>query len=159
MIFVTVGTSTFAFERLLRRVDELDLADELVVQYGASTFVPRAAETCRFMEYSAVAEHMRKARAVIAHGGAGSILTALYVGVRPIVVPRRKEYGEVIDDHQLELSARLERAGLVTLALNPADLTAALFADGGRSDAITSHSALIGDISAYVDAILDPPAR
>jgi UDP-N-acetylglucosamine transferase subunit ALG13 len=159
MIFVTVGTSTFAFERLLRRVDELDLADELVVQYGASTFVPRAAETCRFMEYSAVAEHMRKARAVVAHGGAGSILTALYVGVRPIVVPRRKEYGEVIDDHQLELTARLERAGLVTLAPDTTDLTAALLAAGGRSDAITSHSPLTGEISTYVDAMLGMPAR
>jgi UDP-N-acetylglucosamine transferase subunit ALG13 len=159
MIFVTVGTSTFAFERLLRRVDELDVADELVVQYGASTFVPRAVETFGFMEYDAVAEHMRKARAVIAHGGAGSILTALSVGVRPIVVPRRKAFGEVIDGHQLELTARLEEAGLVTLASDPADLTAALLAGDGSGESITCGSALTGEISAYVDALLGPPAR
>jgi UDP-N-acetylglucosamine transferase subunit ALG13 len=159
MIFVTVGTSNFSFERLLRRIDELELREELVVQYGASPFVPRAKLAEQFMSYDEVADNMRKARVAVVHGGAGSILTAFYAKVRPIVVPRRPEYGEVVDDHQVELAQRLARAGVVTLVENVDDLTPALLADADVSEGVPAESALAGEIAAFVRSTLAVATR
>ena len=41
-----------------------------------------------------------------------SILTALSLGKRPIVVPRRAAHGEHVDGHQDDLAAYVDRAGL-----------------------------------------------
>ncbi len=47
---------------------------------------------------------------MISHAGTGSILTALQLGKRPIVVPRRAAHGEHVDGHQDDLAAlRRER--------------------------------------------------
>ncbi len=154
MIFVTVGTSTFSFERLLRGVDALEVDDEVVVQYGASTFVPQTTVAEAFMPYPAVVERMRAARVVIAHGGVGSILTALHVGHRPVVVPREAQYSEAVDDHQLELAVRLAETGLIELVTDLGLLHAAVAAareDGLRSSA---DSALVDAVREFVDSAL-----
>ena len=44
----------------------------------------------------------------------------------PIVVPRRKAFGEAVDDHQLQLGRRFAQAGLVTLVEDPDGLGEAL---------------------------------
>jgi UDP-N-acetylglucosamine transferase subunit ALG13 len=154
MIFVTVGTSTFPFDRLLHGVDELGLEEELVVQYGASSVVPRAGITHQFMPYANVLDHMRRARAVIAHAGAGSILTALYAGRHPIVVPRRRELAEAVDDHQFELAARLAGKGLVTLVDNVSELHGQLAAIPAASASLTTDSSLAVAVRDFVDSAL-----
>ena len=53
------------------------------------------------------------ATVVVCHGGAGIISSALAAGRRPIVVPRRAELGEHIDDHQQQLTGKLAEWGLV----------------------------------------------
>ena len=50
------------------------------------------------------------------HAGVGSILVALSAGRKPVVVPRLKQFGEAVDDHQLALADRLDDASLVTVA-------------------------------------------
>jgi UDP-N-acetylglucosamine--N-acetylmuramyl-(pentapeptide) pyrophosphoryl-undecaprenol N-acetylglucosamine transferase len=49
---------------------------------------------------------------VISHAGTGSILTALQLGKRPIVVPRRAAHGEHVDGHQDDLAAFVASEGL-----------------------------------------------
>ena len=46
---------------------------------------------------------------VVTHGGIGSVLLALSVGKRPIVMPRCSRLGEHVDDHQIAFAERLER--------------------------------------------------
>ncbi len=53
----------------------------------------------------------KEARIIITHGGAGSIIFALQFRKPTIVVPRLKRYGEHINDHQLELTKKLEVGG------------------------------------------------
>jgi flavin reductase (DIM6/NTAB) family NADH-FMN oxidoreductase RutF len=60
-------------------------------------------------------------------------LTALANGKRPVVVPRRAEAGDAIDDHQLEFARRVASRGLVTLVEDLDDLSAALH---GRTEAV-----------------------
>jgi UDP-N-acetylglucosamine transferase subunit ALG13 len=124
MIFVTIGT-TEPFDRLLRALDTLD-DEELVVQCGDTTTRPRRGRYVDYLPYDDLVDHVRQARVVIAHAGVGTIMTALANGKRPIVVPRRAELGEAVDDHQLELAKRLATAGLVTLVEESSALSEAV---------------------------------
>ncbi|MHB1509204.1 MAG: glycosyltransferase [Acidimicrobiales bacterium] len=49
---------------------------------------------------------------VITHAGVGLALLALSVGRCPVLIPRRMDKGEHIDDHQREFADELDRRGL-----------------------------------------------
>jgi UDP-N-acetylglucosamine transferase subunit ALG13 len=112
MIFVTVGTHHDPFERLLAGLRALP-AEDLVVQYGNGHPPPGVREAVPFMAYDEVVRNMREAEAVITHAGVGSILCARRQGHKPIVVPRLREEGEHVDDHQGELAGALHDRGEV----------------------------------------------
>jgi beta-1,4-N-acetylglucosaminyltransferase len=122
MILVTTGTNGPPFDRLLRAVDELDLEEEIVVQYGPSDIRPRRARCVDYVGFDELAALVREARSVVTHGGVGTILLALMNGRRPIVAPRLARFREVVDDHQLVLARRLSQEGLVTLLEDPKSL-------------------------------------
>ena len=124
MILVTVGSSHFPFDRLLRAVDLLPRSEELVVQHGPSEVRPASARCMSFAPLDSLAELVRDARVVVTHAGVGSILLALSNGKKPVVVPRLRELGEAVDDHQLECARRFSRDDLVTLVEDPAQLAA-----------------------------------
>ena len=65
---------------------------------------------------------MRSADLVIAHAGAGSAISAMRAGHRPVLVPRQARHGEHVDDHQVQIAAELGRLGLAT-PLRVEDLT------------------------------------
>src|SRR3989442_5847956 len=115
MILVTTGTNGVAFDRLLRAVGAIETEEPLVVQHGPSSLRPSGARCVDYVSFAELVEFVQEARVVVCHGGVGSILVALINGKRPVVVPRLARYGEVVDDHQLELGQRLSEAGLVTL--------------------------------------------
>jgi len=121
MIFVTIGT-TERFDRLLAGVAGLAGDEELVVQCGDSPLRPVRATCVEFLPYDRLVDLVDRASVVVAHAGVGTILTCLRQRKRPIIVPRRAAFGEAVDDHQVELSARLDELGLVTVVQDPADL-------------------------------------
>lgn len=113
MILVTVGTHTQAFDRLLLAADALagQVQEEVVIQRGVSTCPIQHAQSFDFVDEAAMRAWVEQARVVISHAGAGSILDAL-VHNRPLVLaPRLAHYGEVVDDHQLELAQALAQRG------------------------------------------------
>ena len=110
MIFVTVGTHHQPFERLLGALDGLD--DELVVQYGPGQ-PPAASHAEAFMPFDEMLARFREADTVITHAGVGSIICASREGHVPLVVPRRHDLGEHVDDHQVELTRALAQRGSV----------------------------------------------
>jgi UDP-N-acetylglucosamine transferase subunit ALG13 len=126
MIFVSVGTHEAPFDRLLRAVDELKLDEKLIVQYGPSDVRCRGAVESEYMSFDEVVDHVRNARAVVMHAGVGSVTIVLANEKRPIVMARRREFGEHVDDHQIELARRLEANGLVTVVENSEQLASAL---------------------------------
>lgn len=115
MIVVTVGTSDTPFDRLLRAVESFCGGEDCLVQVGISKVRPAGATCVTELPFERLVAHMRDASAVVTHGGVGSIMCALSVGKRPLVVPRLRRLGEAVDDHQLVLGRRLAEAGLVTL--------------------------------------------
>ncbi|MET0600906.1 MAG: glycosyltransferase [Baekduia sp.] len=136
MIFVTTGTNEQGFDRLVRAARELPGDEELVVQYGSSHEPHGRGRWEAFMPWEEMERGMREARIVVAHAGVGSILLAHRCGKRPVVMARRVDLGEAVDDHQLELGRRLHERGEVTLAEDDAALArAVVHADGNLARA------------------------
>jgi beta-1,4-N-acetylglucosaminyltransferase len=115
VIFGTVGTHTAPFDRLVRALDALAAGtdEEVVVQWGASRYRPRAATGFAVASGERFDGFMRDARVIVTHGG-DTVLEAIELGVPVIVVPRRQAYHEHIDDHQVELARALAARDLVT---------------------------------------------
>jgi beta-1,4-N-acetylglucosaminyltransferase len=150
MIFVTIGTSE-PFDRLLRALDGLVDDEEMIVQCGASSSRPPGAECVEFLSFEKFVEHVRAARVVVMHAGAGSVLTALANGRRPVVVPRLKRFGEAVDDHQVAFAKRLELEGLVTLVEEPRRLAGVLpDLRNGAGCAITADGPLVRELRAFL---------
>jgi UDP-N-acetylglucosamine transferase subunit ALG13 len=158
MIFVTVGTNEAPFDRLLRAVAELAGPEQQLVQHGSSAIKPPLAECVDFLPFDQIVDTVRRARVVVTHAGVGSVLVALGAGKRPVVVPRRQEFGEAVDDHQIEFARRFEQAGLVTLVEEPEDLEQALSRNLEEAFSGTvGATTLAQELRAYVEATLNRP--
>lgn len=120
MIFVTVGTHEQPFNRLVKAVDELKgtgvIAQEekVVIQTGYSTYEPKFCEWSSLIPYKQMAEYIDNARIIITHGGPASFIAPLQIGKTPIVVPRQKQYGEHVNDHQVDFARNVvEKMGTI----------------------------------------------
>lgn len=125
---LSVGNATQPFERLVNAVIALapTLPQPVIVQHGAT---PVAATHCDCRSYVSMTEFetlVVRARLLILHAGAGSVIHAVRAGKLPIVMPRSAGLGEHVDDHQMEFAIELERAGKIVLVRESADLAAAV---------------------------------
>ena len=163
MILVSVGSSQFPFDRLLRAVDALPWQERLVVQHGPSDIRPGNASCVAYVPFERFSELVREARVVVTHGGVGSILLSLAYGKRPFVVPRLRVFGETVDDHQVESARRFADAGLVTLVEDPAALEGALYSNGhggtGVAAVASGETPLVAELRDYLAARLGPPGE
>ncbi|MCR5251555.1 MAG: multidrug MFS transporter [Lachnospiraceae bacterium] len=111
MIFVTVGTHEQQFDRLVRYMDEwAGRNDEkVIIQTGYSRYNPENCECSSLLPHEKMMELAAEARIVISHGGPSSFIIPLQAGRIPIVVPRRAEFNEHINDHQLQFCRELAK--------------------------------------------------
>ena len=138
-IFVSVGNAPAPFDRMLRMVDEAVARLGFggvsgVCQHGTSTFCPRALEPRRLLSRAEFERELDLADVVIAHAGVGTLWSAIRLGHRPLVIPRRAALGEHVNDHQLDIAQEISPSGQVLWIQSVDDLTAALvdFAHGER---------------------------
>lgn len=126
MIFLTVGTQKFQFNRLLQAVDQLIEAgviqDKVVAQCGHSTYVPRNYEAHMFMDSDRFEQTMQNCDLLITHSGVGTILNGIGLKKKIIVVPRKKALSEHVDDHQQEIATAFEKLGCVCVCRQIVDL-------------------------------------
>lgn len=106
MIFVTVGSRNYPFDRLFIKLDELVnngiINDELFAQIGTSTYKPKNYKYKDFISQEEFLQFINKSDIVVSHGASGSIMKALNAGKKVIAVTRLSKYGEHIDDHQIQ---------------------------------------------------------
>ena len=152
MIFVTLGTQDYPFDRLLRALDGVE--EELVVQGGASTHRPAGAEWLGFMPAPQIVGHVRRARVVVSHAGVGSVLTVVGEGKRPVVVPRLQRHGEAVDDHQLPFARRAAEAGLLTLVEDVSTLRDVVAETPLPPEVVRAEGALVEDLRSYLHEVL-----
>lgn len=117
MIFITLGSQKFQFDRLLKEIDKLVVAkklnDEIFAQVGYSTYKPKHYQYKAFLDREEFAKWEGKADIVITHGGTGAIIGAVKKGKKVIAVPRLARYGEHVDDHQTQLIAQFKEQNLI----------------------------------------------
>lgn len=117
MIFVTLGSQKFQFDRLLQKLDELIekgvITEPITAQIGASNYLPKHFEYVRFMDREQFAKTMDACEIVVTHGGTGVIITAVKKGKKVIAVPRLAMYGEHVDDHQLQLLQQFDELQII----------------------------------------------
>jgi UDP-N-acetylglucosamine transferase subunit ALG13 len=104
MIFVTVGTQVHDFKRLFSYLEKLECEEEIIVQYGHSTY---NLDYKSFSFDDNLHQYIKDASIVICHGGAGTMIEALKLNKKIIAVPRLKSYDEHVDNHQVELCNKL----------------------------------------------------
>ncbi len=125
MIFITVGTQ-FPFDRLLRAVDEaLDkgiINDEIYAQAGESQYKPRNFEAITSLQKAEFDIYLTNAAAVIGHAGMGTITATLELEKPLLVMPRLRKFGEVVNDHQVDIAKKFEEAGLLLAAYVEQDI-------------------------------------
>jgi UDP-N-acetylglucosamine transferase subunit ALG13 len=120
LVFATVGTDHHQFGRMVRRVDSWVEANAEagatgLIQIGTSP-APRRSQSVAYLGYDEMEDTMRRACAVVTHGGPGSIMLASWLGKRPIVIPRQASLDEHVDNHQVVFTQRLAEAGTIMLA-------------------------------------------
>lgn len=116
MIFVTVGTHEQQFNRLLEAVDEIISSgvipedEKVIVQSGYCTYrMQHATEQHQFIPHDEMLLLIQQARIVITHGGPSSFLPVVQSGKIPIVMPRRSEFHEHVNDHQVDFTHAVEQ--------------------------------------------------
>lgn len=145
-VLVTLGTHRhYRFERLVNQIARvLAPGDEVVWQVGI-TPAPAGAE--RVVSSATPPQFDRLVQdsdVVIGHAGIGTALAALVNGKLPILVPRSKDHGEHVDDHQRLIVRELDRRGLALGRnvddVSPDDLSLAstrVVTDAGRPGPVT----------------------
>ncbi|MHB8790236.1 MAG: glycosyltransferase [Desulfobulbaceae bacterium] len=118
MIFVTVG-GQMPFDRLIQAVDDWAFTNKGAIcfaQIGLGGWRPRNMEWVELLSPPDFREKLENSSLVVAHAGMGTILSALEIGKKLIVVPRRGHLHETRNDHQVATAKRLESMGLVVHA-------------------------------------------
>ena len=120
MIFVTVGSRNYPFDRLFKKLDELyedgTLTEEIFAQTGTSTYKPKHYEYKDFISQDEFLTKINEADIVVSHGASGSIMKALNAGKKVIAVTRLEKYGEHINDHQIQNNVAFGSNGYVLMA-------------------------------------------
>lgn len=117
MIFVTLGSQKFQFNRLLAAVDKLIdknvINDEVFAQTGCSDYRPENYKYKQFLDRNEFEEWENKCDIMITHGGTGAIIGAVKKGKKVVAVPRLAKYGEHVDDHQMQLLKQFEDMDII----------------------------------------------
>lgn len=131
MIFVTVGTHEQQFDRLVKAVDDLKadgtLVEPVYIQTGYSTYEPVHCAHSEFVPFRQMKSYMEGADVVITHGGPSSFIEAMAAGKVPVVVPRRGDLDEHVNNHQVDFVHTVaERQGGIIPVFDVDDLPVAI---------------------------------
>jgi len=140
VILVTLGTHPSPMDRLVAALDDLAergaIGEEVIIQSASIGLRPRHAIVHGVVPFDQLAQWTHQARAVVTHGGPGSIMQALSSGHRPVVVPRDPRLGEHVDDHQQRFARWLASRRPILVIESMDDLGAAI------TDAIAARTAV-----------------
>lgn len=159
MIFVTVGSQKFQFDRLIKAVDSLVASGVAeggaFAQTGACSYVPRHMQHEAFLDRETFRSQMDDCDVVVTHGGTGAIIGAVKDGKKVIAVPRLAKYGEHVDDHQIEIVDQFGDMGLIEPCMDPIDLPVA-YARAISKDYLpykSNTTQFCADLSEYIDGL------
>lgn len=117
MILVMLGTQNNSFHRLLEEVDRLieigRINEDVIVQAGYTKYESDNMKIIDFVSDDEIEKIEQQADLIITHGGVGSIIGSIEKGKKVIAVPRLKQYGEHVNDHQLDIVESFDKLGYI----------------------------------------------
>lgn len=150
MIFITVGSQKFQFNRLLIKVDELlrdgILQEPVFAQIGYSTYVPQNYPYQEFLKKDEIQSYMEQADLILTHGGTASIIESVEMGKHVVAAARLAKYGEHVDDHQTEIIRKFVQDQIIEGVYEMEDLAEAIQAARTRE-----HKPYISQRTAVID--------
>ena len=140
MIFVSVGTEKFQFNRLLAYIDkgieDKEINDTIFAQIGCSDYRTKNYQYKDYIPYNEVVKNIELADIVIIHAGIGSTILCLELGKIPILLPRLHKENEHLDEHQLEFAKKIKN-------INKAIVT---YDEEGLINSIKNYHSLVEEI-------------
>jgi len=107
MIFITLGTTPFSFDRILKQIDAYMCAnnrtEEIVLQCTTSThqWQHSPIKIVQSLSSREMIQRFRTASHIVTHGGFGTIYSvAQYSPIMPLIISRTSHHHEHVDDHQ-----------------------------------------------------------
>ena len=103
-LFVTVG-SRFPMDRLISSVDDFVSTRQdfdAFAQIGSSDYQAQSLSCESFLDKSDFIQQFVQSDIIISHAGMGNVLLAREKNKKIILLPRRKELGEHINNHQVD---------------------------------------------------------
>lgn len=117
MILVLLGTQNYSFRRLLEEIqkciDKGLISQEVIVQSGGTKFTSSQMKLFSLIGQENLKEMISKADLIITHGGVGSIVSSVKLHKKVIAVPRLEKYGEVSNDHQIQIIETFANEGFI----------------------------------------------
>lgn len=112
MIFVTLGTQNYKFDRLIKYIEKAKLKN-VIIQNGYTKVKNKNLKSVGIISKEEMEQYIKEADFVISHGGI-TVLEVLKMNKKVICVPRKK--GEAINNHQFEMCNHLKKEGYILKA-------------------------------------------
>ena len=117
MIIVLLGTQNNDFHRLLDEVEKNiqngNITDEVIVQAGYTKYNSNNMKIFDMTSKENLERLVADADLVITHAGLGSIEMALKKNKKVIAIPRYKEFGEHVNNHQKDIEEEFNKRGMI----------------------------------------------
>jgi UDP-N-acetylglucosamine transferase subunit ALG13 len=151
MIFATVGTQ-LPFDRLIRALDDwanTHAEAEVFAQIGRGGYEPSHIQWSHDLHPQEFRSRLEACEVIVAHAGMGTIISAVELGKRVVVMPRRATLGEHRNEHQLATVERLSHLQGLEIVHDSDSLGAAL----ARGGSISMGNAGAGPTPELISAI------
>lgn len=107
-LFVPLGTQKFPFGRIITALNELveqgEYKPEEIVMQSALYPVKPNFTAFGLIPNEDFNRYMKEAEVVVTHSGVNSIISCMEMGKPLVICPRLHEYGEHVDNHQMEIA-------------------------------------------------------
>lgn len=115
-IFVSLGTiRPYRFDRIIDALGSaIKPGDEVTWQLGDTDRRDLPGDVFDHVDAEAFSRYCAEADVVVTHAGVGTLMSLLDAGQKPLVMARRSSLDEHVDDHQLQVTERLESLGLIS---------------------------------------------
>lgn len=127
-LFVPLGTQKFPFGRIITAFNELVeqgryKPEEIIMQSALYPVKPN------FTAFGLIPNedfnrYMKEAEVIVTHSGVNSIISCMELGKPLVICPRLHEYGEHVDNHQMEIATLMHDKYDVLVCTDMKDLAA-----------------------------------
>ncbi len=125
-LFVPLGTQKFPFGRIITALNSLVKQnkyspEEIIMQSALYPIKPKF-KTFRLIPNEDFNRYMSEAEVIVTHSGVNSIITCMKMGKPLVICPRLHEYGEHVDNHQMEIATLMNEKYNVLVCTDMKDL-------------------------------------